>query len=165
MTPIMHGLALNPDLWNENSIRTKHPGTAHSDIEDIFLMFNDISGDVVDDIQVIPFRAWGILFPMRRLILDVMARVSGVQLGRCIITKLKPGGSIKPHVDEGAPATFYNRYQIVLQSLPGAIFHIGDESVTFQSGEVWLINNRETHSVVNNSYDDRIVCIVDIRSA
>jgi quercetin dioxygenase-like cupin family protein len=68
-------------------------------------------------------------------------------------------------VDSGAPATFYTRYQIALQSLPGALFNIEDETVNFRSGDIWLINNKAEHSVVNNSADDRIVCIVDIRSA
>jgi quercetin dioxygenase-like cupin family protein len=49
--------------------------------------------------------------------------------------------------------------------LPGALFHSGDETSNFHTGEVWWVNNRVTHSVVNNSADDRIVCIVDIRSA
>jgi aspartyl/asparaginyl beta-hydroxylase (cupin superfamily) len=99
------------------------------------------------------------------MVLDLIHRVNGVQLGRCIITKLPPGGQITPHVDGGAPAEFYTRYQIALQSLPGALFHSGDETVNFRAGEIWWINNRVTHSVVNNSADDRIVCIVDIRSA
>ncbi len=165
VTPTMHALALNPDLWNEIDLRTTHPDTAHADADDIFLMFNDMSGEIINDIQVMPYRGWEVLKPLRRLILDLIPRVAGVQLGRCIVTKLPPGGIITPHVDQGAPATFYSRYQIILQSLPGALFNIGDESMNFRSGEVWLIDNKTEHSVVNNSSDDRIVCIVDIRSA
>jgi aspartyl/asparaginyl beta-hydroxylase (cupin superfamily) len=93
-----------------------------------------------------------------------MRMVEGVTLGRVIITKLPPGKKITPHVDGGAPATYFSRYQIALQSLPGALFTIGDETVNFESGEVWLIDNKKEHSVVNNSRDDRIVMIVDIRS-
>jgi hypothetical protein len=37
--------------------------------------------------------------------------------------------------------------------------------VNLRSGDIWLINNKSEHSVVNNRADDRIVCIVDIRSA
>lgn len=163
VAPVMVALA-NSELWNEHPIRTQHPGTAHADVDDILMMFNDLSGEIVNDIQVVPFPAWHALKPLRTMILDLMRRVDGVQLGRCIVTRLPPGGEITPHIDQGAPATYYRRYQIVLQSLPGALFHIGDETVNFQTGEVWWINNREIHSVVNNSADDRIVCIVDIRS-
>jgi hypothetical protein len=165
VTPVLLALTINDDLWDENTLRTQHPGTAHANVNDIWLMFNDATGEVVNDTQVKPYRAWDTLKPLRALILDLMHRVNGVQLGRCIVTKLSVGNTIAPHVDSGAPATFYTRYQIVLQSLPGALFHIGEETVNFRTGDIWLINNREKHSVVNNSSDDRIVCIVDIRSA
>lgn len=74
-----------------------------------------------------------------------------------VVTTTPPGTG-------GAPATYYNRYQVALQSLPGALFTIGDETVNFESGDVWLIDNKKEHGVINNSRDDRIVMIVDIRS-
>jgi quercetin dioxygenase-like cupin family protein len=99
------------------------------------------------------------------MIFDLMRTVEGIQLGRVIITKLSPGKEITPHVDQGAPAEWFNRYQIALQSLPGALFHIGDETVNFRTGDVFMIDNRTEHSVQNHSADDRIVCIADIRCA
>ena len=158
-------LANNPDLWNENTLRTAHPGTAHAEVSDIWLMFNDPTGEVVDDKLVQPFRGWHLLKPLRQLVLSLMARVDGVHLGRVIVTCLPPGKQITPHVDGGAPATYYTRYQIALQSSPGALFHIGDETVNFRPGEIWMIDNTTKHSVTNNSKEDRVVCIVDIRSA
>lgn len=168
VTPALRELATQPHLWDQNTLRTRHPGTAHADVSDIWLWFNDIPKDpngVINDIQTVPYPAWAALPSLRRLVLDLLHRVDGVQLGRCIVTKLPPGGQITPHVDQGAPAEFYTRYQIVLQSLPGALFHSGDETVGFRKGDVWWVDNRVKHSVVNNSADDRIVCIVDIRSA
>ena len=162
--PSMIALSNNSDLWNENTLRTTHPGTAHAEVSDIWMMFNDPTGTVIDDKLVQPVRGWHVLKPLARLVLDLMHRVGGVHLGRVIVTRLPPGKQITPHVDGGAPATYYTRYQIALQSLPGALFHIGDETVNFRSGEVWMIDNETKHSVTNNSKDDRIVCIVDIRS-
>lgn len=161
--PLMHQLQRHPELWNENDLRTTHPGSAHTQASDIWVWFNDVTADVANDIQTRPYRAWDVLPAVRPLVLDLMRRVDGTQLGRVIITKLPPGAEITPHVDQGAPATFYRRYQIALKSLPGSLFHIADETVSFRDGEVWWINNRETHSVVNNSADDRIVVIVDVR--
>ena len=163
--PALRELALQPELWDQNTLRTKHSNTAHGEVNDIWLWFNDISGDVVDDIQTKPYPAWGRLPALRQMVLDLIRRVDGVQLGRVIVTRLRPGKAITPHVDGGAPATFYTRYQIALQSFPGAMFRCENEEVSFRSGDVWWVNNRVEHSVVNNSADDRIVCIVDIRSA
>lgn len=168
VTPVLRELATQPELWDQNTLRTSHPDTAHADVSDIWLWFNEIPQDpngVINDIQTVPYPAWGLLPSLRKLVLDLIRRVDGVQLGRCIVTKLPPGGIITPHVDQGAPAEFYTRYQIALQSYPGALFHCEDETVNFHGGDVWWVNNRVQHSVVNNSGDDRIVCIVDIRSA
>lgn len=162
--PLLVAIHRQPELWDQNTLRTKHPDTAHADVSDIWLMFNDIEGDVSNDIIVKPYPAFAKLPQARLLIFGLMRLVEGVTLGRVIITKLAPGKKITPHVDGGAPATYFSRYQIVLQSLPGALFTIGDETVNFESGEVWLIDNKKEHSVVNNSRDDRIVMIVDIRS-
>lgn len=159
-------LAAKPDLWNEHPLRTQHPGTAHGEADDIWLLFNRVPADpaeVAGDTEVHPYRGWYELPSLRLAALELMRRVEGVQLGRVIVTRLRPGARILPHADQGAPASFYNRYQIALQSLPGCDFRIGGEHVTFQSGSVWWIDNRTEHEVINNSADDRIVCIVDIR--
>jgi hypothetical protein len=163
--PALRELADNSYLWNQNTLRTNHPDTAHKEADDIWLWFNSLHDDVVNDIQTVEYPAWRMLPSLRRLVLDLIHRADGVQLGRCIVTRLRPGAQITPHADHGAPVTFYRRYQIALQSLPGALFNIEDETVNFRTGDVWMINNKAEHSVVNNSADDRIVCIVDIKSA
>lgn len=168
VAPVLRELAVQPELWDQNTLRTKHANTAHGDVNDIWLWFNEIpddAGAVVNDIQTRPYPAWARLPALRQLVLDLIRRVDGVQLGRVIVTKLPSGAIIDPHVDRGAAAEFYIRYQIALQSRPGSLFHCEDETVNFHPGEVWWVNNRVIHSVVNNSDDDRIVCIVDIRSA
>ena len=173
VTPLLNALQRQPELWNQHPIRTKHPGTAHADVSDILCRFNDYSefertGDpttVTDDKECIAFPAWEKLPQIRPIIFDLMRTVEATRLGRVIITKLPPGKTITPHVDGGAPAVYFERYQLALQSLPGALFHIGDETVNFRSGDMWWIDNSVTHSVVNNSADDRIVAIIDLRCA
>lgn len=162
MLPILAALSARPDLWNENNLRSTYPGSPHADVDDIWLLFNREDGGVVDDVQTHPFRGWYEL-PVRDVVLNLMRRVNGTQLGRVVITRLPPGKSIAPHVDQGAPAEFFTRFQIALQSLPGCIFKCGEEVIQFASGEAWQFDNGQTHSVVNNSADDRIVMIVDVR--
>lgn len=164
VAPLLVAINRQPELWNQNTLRTKHPQTAHGDVSDIWLMFNEVSDQVANDLIVKPYPAFLALPQARQLIFDLMRLVEGVTLGRVIITKLPPGKKIATHVDGGAPATYFTRYQIALQSLPGALFTIADETVNFESGDVWMIDNKKEHSVINNSRDDRIVVIVDIRS-
>jgi hypothetical protein len=172
VTPLMNAIQRQPELWDANPIRTQHPGTAHAQVSDILLRFNDLeeflrTGDpstITDDKEAIPYPAWDKLPQVRPVIFDLMRTVEATRLGRVIITKLPPGREITPHEDHGAPAEYFERFQVALQSFPGALFHIGDETVNFRSGDVWHINNAVEHSVVNNSTDDRIVMIVDLRS-
>lgn len=178
--PILHAAHRQPELWNANTIRTKHPGTAHSEVSDILLRFNEVpeavafsqgvatfespAASVINDKECGPLPAWHLLPQVRPIIFALMRLVEGTRLGRVIITKLPPGKQIAPHVDGGAPATYYDRYQVALQSQPGCVFKIGDEQIVFRTGEVWWIDNCVEHSVLNNSQDDRIVMIVDIRT-
>lgn len=157
-----------PELWNKDTIRTEHELSPHRNVDDIILWFNRPEKDnseVINDIQTHPTEAWAKLPRVRPIVFDLIRRVEGSQLGRCVITKLKPGGKIDPHVDLGAPATFYQRFHVALNSAPGCNFIIEDEQVNFKSGEVWMINNNAEHSVVNNSKEDRIVIIIDVRCA
>ena len=89
----------------------------------------------------------------------------GVRLGRVIITRLPPGKTITPHVDSGSHAEYYDRYHVTLQNNPGSIFRCGNEHVFMATGDIWWLDNSIEHEVINNSVDDRITMIVDIRSA
>jgi hypothetical protein len=55
------------------------------------------------------------------------------------------------------------RFHVVLQGLPGSLYHCGDEVVQMRTGTVWWFQHREVHSVENNSADDRIHLLVDFR--
>lgn len=164
--PLMGAIARQPELWNQNTLRTKTPGTPHGEVDDIWLFFNDPEDPeaVVNDKEVIPFFAWHKLPQARQIIFDLMRWTESHRLGRVVITRLPPGGTIPMHTDGGAPATYFTRYQVAIQSLPGAIFQIEEEQVNFKTGEVWMINNEAEHGVINNSEDDRIVMIVDLRA-
>lgn len=166
VVPLLHALASRPALWNENRLRTTFPGSPHAQTDDIWLFFNHVPDDmsvVADDISVIPY-AWDRLPEAHDLVFNLMRRVRGRQVGRVLITRLPPGKTIPEHVDQGAPAEYFDRYQIALQCRPGCQFNIADESVNFSMGDCWWIDNRSPHSVINNSDDDRIALIVDIRS-
>jgi hypothetical protein len=165
--PLGHALVLKPELWNANRLRTTFEGSPHAQADDIWLWFNEegTEDEVIDGKDVRPYPAWLELPQARHIVFDLMRRVEGVRLGRVLITRLSAGKTITPHADEGAPAEYYDRYQVALQSLAGCMFNIDEESVEFEMGEIWWIDNRKSHSVENVSSDDRIVMIVDIKSA
>jgi len=168
VAPLYNAVMRNPQLWDEYTLRTAHPDTAHAEVSDIWLRFNVVGADtmsVVDDTEAVNYPAWWVLPQARPLIFALMNRVEGERLGRVMITKLPPGGRITPHVDGGAPASYYDRYHIVLNSAPGCIFRAGDEQVHMATGEVWWFDNELEHEVINNSADHRVHMIVDVRTS
>ncbi|MEJ8855812.1 aspartyl/asparaginyl beta-hydroxylase domain-containing protein [Variovorax robiniae] len=169
--PLMCAVQQRPELWNQNTLRTTHPGTPHTEVSDIWLRFNDMqkaaaTGDaayVMDEHESIDYPAFGQLPQARPLILGLMATVSGERLGRCLITKLAPGGKIAPHVDGGSHAAYYERFHIVLHGKTGSLFRAGDEVVEMKTGDIWWFDNSQEHEVANGSDDDRVHLIVDVR--
>ncbi len=101
----------------------------------------------------------------RPLVMNLMAAVQGERLGRVMINKLIPGGSVYPHADTPLHAEYWDRFHICLQSGPGASFRCGSEYAPISPGEVWWFNNRLEHEAVNNSDDDRIHLVLDIRTS
>lgn len=165
VVPALNAIMRRPELWNADKLRQTFPNSPHREVDDIWVRFNDTKDEakIPDDCEAINYDAFFLLPQVRGLVFGLMGYVEGERLGRVIITRLKPGGRIYPHADEGAPATYYDRYIICLSCLPGTIFRIGDEQVQMATGETWWINNREEHEVLNNSVDDRVIVICDIR--
>lgn len=164
--PLMAALARQPELWNQNNLRTTHKGTAHADASDIWLRYNDLNSDVpvIDDLDNQDYPAFALLPQARSLVFNLMRLVEGNRLGRVFITKLPVGGRILPHADGGKSPEYYDRYHIVLQNYMGSDFRTGDETICMSAGDVYWFNNRVEHEVINNSIDDRLTLIVDIRS-
>lgn len=165
-SPVMHALQSRPELWNRNDLRRTYPETPHRECDDIWLRFQPegmTNEQIVDAHESVNYPAMSELPMVRSIIFGLMRQVEGERLGRVLITRLAPGARIYPHADGGDHAAYFRRYQIALQSLPGVMFRAGDEAVNMQTGEVWWFNNGIEHEVVNNSADDRLALIVDIR--
>jgi hypothetical protein len=173
--PLMMALQTRPQLWNQHNFRTTYTGTPHRDVDDILLRFSapektvdpDHLADVLEDVGPVFYPAWQELPQVRPLVFDLMRRVEAVSLGRVIITRLRPGGRIAPHADTEGDYVARDdgmRFHVVLQGLPGSLYHCGDETVAMLSGTAWWFQHREVHSVENASADDRIHLLVDFRA-
>lgn len=164
-TPILHGLAQHPDLWDEHTARTTYPNTPHAEVSDILVWYNDLDQEpqtIANDIEVRPYRAWDELPQLRPVVFDLMRRVEGVRLGRVVITRLPPGKCISLHTDDGLPAELFSRYHLTLQAQAGCLFKCWGETLMERTGTAFMFNNRLQHGVINNSADDRLTLICDI---
>lgn len=65
--------------------------------------------------------------------------------------KMKGGGRILPHCDNGLSFLFSHRIHIPLITNENVIFKIADKEFYFPVGYAYEINNTQEHSVVNNN--------------
>lgn len=164
--PLLLAVHQNPTLWSRNTVRQDFENSPHDKTESIILRFQTLREDheqFMGDVQCSDTYEYAELPEARNIVSNLMARVQGSQLGRVIIVRLPAGASIAPHEDQGASADFYQRYHVVLQGYPGVDFTCDDETVQMRTGEIWWFDNTKTHYVANDSNDDRIHLIVDIR--
>lgn len=170
VVPLLLELNTHPKLWNQNLLRTTFENSPHREVDDIWLRFQDLAlyedkELIMDAHESVNYPAMKELPAARKLVFDLMARVQGERLGRVLITRLSPGKRVYSHVDSGDHASYYERFHVVLQCPPGALFRAEDETVQMVPGQVWWFNNAAEHEVVNTSNDDRIVLIVDIKTS
>lgn len=166
--PLIDALNQYPELWNLNTLRTTHDQSPHTQVQDIWIRFNEIAEDstrqsLLDDKESIWYGSASVL-PVREYIYRLAHDVFADRIGRIIITKMAPGTKIDPHVDMGGPATYYQRFHIAIQSKDGQVFKCGDEAFTPETGDVYAVNNSLEHSVENNSDVDRLTMIIDLRT-
>ena len=106
---------------------------------------------------------WGPLVTEAEALIELIIGYLGVEgiVTRIQFARMKPGASIQPHVDQSLMLVASHRVHIPLTTNPGVSFTIDDQACHFEPGEVFELNNRVTHSVVNDGDSDRIHLIVD----
>jgi len=172
----IHRLQKSDNIWKEDTYLRDYPQGPFGDTESIILRFPPRTvveteeelqkvAVTIDQHENVDQPIFKSLPEARKVIFDLMAFVQGERLGRCMINKLNVGGKIYPHADTPVHAKYWDRFHIVLQSSPGSNFRCGDEWVNMETGDVWWFNNELEHEVINNSDDDRIHLVIDIRTS
>lgn len=159
--PLMAAIARQPDLWNQDKCRQEFDDSPHTQVDDILLRFGETDGDSLEATDRVAMTR---LPDVKSEILNIMRVIQGTRLGRVIITRLEPGKKILSHADiKGKYTEYYTRYHLVLQGMPGSLFTCGDETVNMLTGELWWFDQHAEHSVTNNSKDDRVHMLIDVR--
>lgn len=180
VTPLMLAINRHPSLWTEDTFLRHYPQGPFGEVDSIMLRFpvkmqaeteaeidlykqNLLPGH--DQHESIDYPAYALLTEARPIVSNVFSAVAGTRLGRVMINRIAPGGSIFPHADTPEHCRYYSRYHVVLQSEPGVSFRCGNEKTYWETGSVFWFNNALEHEVINNSAVDRIHMIIDARCA
>lgn len=166
--PLLAKIAEHPELWSLFTDRQNFPGSPHKDTETIYLRwardqslaggFYDLTcEDHVDTIEKLGSAIYYLTYNALDAIFADQAFPANC-IGRVIITKMKPGGVITPHVDEGPYADRYDRFHVCLQG--DSVFTCGGAVKQMNPGELWWFNHKLEHSVLNGP-TERIHLIID----
>lgn len=166
VAPIVDAIAANPHLWNEHKARTAI--YQHSQVSDIWVRYNDFAnfdGDLAkfnEPHESVWYPSADLLL-VKPLIFDLMHFVRGERLGGVLITKIPPRGEVKPHVDGGWHAGYYDKFAVQLASNDRQAFCFEDARLVTNPGDLYTFHNDRLHWVTNDSDEDRMTLIVCIR--
>lgn len=155
-----------PGMWGWFTERQDYEGSAHVDTECIVLRgpagpdidrpFDCIQADSWWPADVLGAAYWDVLDQLHEL-------VPHTALGRVMLVRLKPGGWVRPHVDEGAYAEHYTtRLHVAMTDSPLAYLRVGGEVQTFDRHECWSFNHRMLHEARNCDTVPRVHLIADL---
>jgi hypothetical protein len=169
MMPLMAQIARQPHLWQADTYLRDYPQGPFEDVDTIFLRFppasvTELERSVRDPHECTNMDGMIHLPAARKMVMALMTTVEGERLGRVMINRIRPGGQIFPHADTPEHARYWERHHFVVQGLPGCTFRCGSEQVEMRTGECWWFQNELEHAVINNSADDRLHLIADIRT-
>lgn len=173
--PILAEIDAQPELWNQHDMRTTLTGTAHADVDDIWLRYNAWKNFNPEHPEKFGNRHVPVWYPAAQTLPAIkphlhamMAAYQGEMLGGVLITRVPPGKQILPHADRGWHVEYYDKFYLSLRNAPGSHFiceHEGEkETINPRPGELYRFDNRVKHWVVNESDEDRITLIVCIRT-
>ena len=152
------------NLWNWLNLRRNDKTLKHYDVDDIVLRFqsleyNSTYESFYNNLNCIDYFTQRYLPKTFNAVLDEFPLYN---IGRVMVAKLKAGGEIGLHIDEGLYAQKTDRYHMVVTSNPNVIFTAGSEAIEMPRGTIWWFNNQALHKVENKGFEDRIHIIVDM---
>lgn len=163
VAPILWALQSHPELWNEHTTRTAAEDSPHHGCDDIWARFGE-PGRAEDgqphDARWYPSAD---VLGIKPMCLDLMRAMDGVELGGVLITRVPPGGRVKPHIDPGWHARRYEKFAVQITSAPGQRFCFDAAALETQPGDLFWFDNSRMHWVDNPTPYERVTMIVCIR--
>jgi len=163
--PLLQELDAHPDLWKQITARQDFPGSDHRDTQTIYLQgpgHMDVPIDYMKVGNAFPYRMnMSALHVCCALVSRALEAIGATDLGYVMVVKLKAGGFVTPHIDEGPYADHFTRFHLVLSTNPSCKFSVWPELCRMKAGELWQFDHKATHAFINNGDTDRIHIIFD----
>lgn len=163
-------LEAHPELWEQNRYRIANPESPHHGVPDIWLRWRPAAELTVAMAHTEPhfsafWPAWRMLPSLHPIVRNLSHVVNSTQLGGILITRIEPGASVKPHIDAGWHARFYDfKAYLCLCGNPGSVNWVEGEAFAPAAGDVFEFSNRKLHWVTNDGDTPRMTAIICFRT-
>ena len=99
------------------------------------------------------------------IVYGLAARCRATAIGGVFLTRIPPGGEVKPHDDAYSwHARFYQtKVYVPLAGNPECINTCLDDAAVMLPGSAWTFDNLVTHAVMNRGATERITLIISFR--
>lgn len=159
-------LAITSPRWDAMVLRQSFAGSAHKDTKCIPLRG---ASSFVTSYEVHPkggrrMTPAAMQLPHTRALMNkVLGSLNISELGNVLAVAFGPGGYIRPHIDEGVYADYFDRFHICITAPKGHWLQCDGEYAFPHAGDVFHFNHRVEHSGGNPSDEWRIHLIFDAR--
>ena len=106
-TLLYWSLQQQPELWNQNTSRTESPKSPHREMDDIWVRSGEGEGAFHSE-WLEPANK----LPLRPIVSQMMLSIGAAELGGILITRVPPGKTCYPHIDQGWHASYYDKMGI-----------------------------------------------------
>ncbi len=148
--------------WESNTLR-QDTFEVSKDTKSLILKFNGPTQRSNHPSKTTTFKEWDewedLIMP---LISKVQELYSESVISKCFFPRLKAGGEIGEHTDNGQTLQMVHRIHIPIITNDECYFTVGDETINMKEGCAYEINNVRKHGVVNNGSTDRIHLLFDL---
>ena len=169
VAPMLQQLERHPEWWDRYRQRTTAYQTPHKAVSDIWFRYNDwanFDGDMAkfnEEHESVWYPVIADIPAGWSLARKVMRHVSGKQLGGVLMTRIPPGGEVKPHIDHGWHAGHYEKFAVQIKGNKDQAFCFDGVELSAEPGDLYTFDNSQTHWVRNDSDSERITLIICIR--
>lgn len=101
------------------------------------------------------------LYPKYKKIREFLKKYNCDKHSRAAFFRLKPGGRVGDHIDDGTYYLDKDRYHLSLQGTYR--YKVGDEERIIEPGTFFWFDNKKTHSAINLAGEDRITFVFDLK--
>ncbi len=163
VAPMVAALEAHPELWSQFTTRTENPESPHHGTQDIWARWADPATVQSDGSHMSTWFPPAGVLPVKEMAGQVMALTGALQLGGVLITRIPAGESVKPHVDTGWHAGYYEKFAVQVAANEKQAFCFHGEKLVTKPGDVFRFDNSHEHWVTNDSDEARVTAIFCIR--